>query len=99
MNYADIKRIDVANGPGIRVSIFVSGCTHCCKNCFNPETWDFGYGKTFTNYTIDEIIGYMKSDWWRSAGTIQSGRVVATFKNNKRMLSTKGCLVFYRIFV
>ena len=63
MNYADIKRIDVANGPGIRVSIFVSGCTHCCKNCFNPETWDFGYGKTFTNYTIDEIIGYMKPDY------------------------------------
>ena len=47
MNYADIKRIDVANGPGVRVSLFVSGCTHHCKECFNPETWDFGYGKLF----------------------------------------------------
>ncbi|MBR5588672.1 MAG: 4Fe-4S cluster-binding domain-containing protein, partial [Phascolarctobacterium sp.] len=44
MNYATIKKIDVANGPGIRVSLFVSGCTHHCKGCFNPEAWDFHYG-------------------------------------------------------
>lgn len=56
MNYADIKRIDVANGPGIRVSLFVSGCTHHCKGCFNPETWDFAYGKLFTENEMDEII-------------------------------------------
>lgn len=56
MNYADIKRIDVANGPGIRVSLFVSGCTHHCKGCFNPETWDFAYGKLFTEKEMDEII-------------------------------------------
>lgn len=62
MHYADIKRIDVANGPGIRVSLFVSGCTHKCKNCFNPETWDFNYGKAFTNHTIDEIISYMEPE-------------------------------------
>ena len=62
MNYCDIKKVDVANGPGIRVSLFVSGCTHHCKNCFNPETWDFNYGKTFTNHTIDTIIEYMKPD-------------------------------------
>ena len=58
MNYADIKRIDVANGPGVRVSLFVSGCTHHCKECFNPETWDFGYGKL-----LDEIIQYLKPDY------------------------------------
>lgn len=63
MNYCDIKRVDVANGPGIRVSLFVSGCTHQCKNCFNPETWDFNYGKAFTHHTIDTIIEYMKPDY------------------------------------
>lgn len=60
MNYADIKQYDVANGPGIRISLFVSGCTHHCKECFNPETWDFNYGKPFTQETIDLIIEYMK---------------------------------------
>ncbi|MBE5934508.1 MAG: anaerobic ribonucleoside-triphosphate reductase activating protein [Lachnospiraceae bacterium] len=58
MNYADIKQYDVANGPGVRVSLFVSGCTHQCKNCFNKEAWDFKYGKPFTNDTIDSIIEY-----------------------------------------
>ena len=60
MNYADIKKIDVANGPGVRVSIFVSGCNHHCKNCFNQETWDFNYGKEFTEETIEEIIDALK---------------------------------------
>ena len=58
MNYADIKQYDVANGPGVRVSLFVSGCTHYCKNCFNKEAWDFNYGHPFTNETIDTIIKY-----------------------------------------
>lgn len=62
MNYADIKRVDVANGPGVRVSLFVSGCRHRCKNCFNPETWDFHYGKTFTTGTIEQIIEYLRPD-------------------------------------
>ena len=56
MRYADIKKYDIANGIGVRVSIFVSGCTHHCKGCFNPEAWDFNYGKRFTKDTIDEII-------------------------------------------
>ena len=47
MNYADIRPIDVANGPGIRVSLFVSGCTHACPECFNPEAWDFSYGQPY----------------------------------------------------
>lgn len=62
MNYANIKRIDVANGPGIRVSLFVSGCTHHCKGCFNPETWDFNFGELFTEKQIDEIISYLEPD-------------------------------------
>lgn len=62
MNYADIKQYDVANGPGIRVSLFVSGCTHHCKECFNPETWDFNYGKPFIQETIDLILEYLAPD-------------------------------------
>ena len=62
MNYADIKDLDVANGPGIRTSLFVSGCTHHCKGCFNPETWDFNYGKEFTEAQIEKIIENMKPD-------------------------------------
>lgn len=63
MNYADIKQYDVANGPGVRVSIFVSGCTHHCKNCFNEETWDFNYGKPFTSSEIDLVLKYLKPDY------------------------------------
>lgn len=60
MNYADIKKYDIANGTGIRVTLFVSGCTHHCKGCFNKETWDFQYGRPFTEDTIDEIMGYLE---------------------------------------
>lgn len=56
MNYAEIKTFDIANGPGIRLSLFVSGCTHHCPGCFNKEAWDFNYGKPFTEETIDYII-------------------------------------------
>ncbi len=59
MNYGEIKNFDIANGEGVRVSLFVSGCTHHCKNCFNPETWNFDFGKPFTaeteNLIIDEL--------------------------------------------
>ena len=65
LNYASIKDCDIANGPGIRISLFVSGCTHHCKGCFNREAWDFDYGTPFTQQTIDEILkmlspGYIK---------------------------------------
>ena len=56
MNYADIKKADIANGTGVRVSVFVSGCTHACKNCFNRKAWDFNYGKEFTETEIDKIL-------------------------------------------
>lgn len=56
LNYGSIKKTDIANGIGIRVSLFVSGCTRHCKGCFNSETWDFNYGKPFTKETEDEII-------------------------------------------
>lgn len=56
MNYATIKKTDVANGPGVRVSLFVSGCTHHCKGCFNQEAWDFQYGQPYTQATEEEIL-------------------------------------------
>lgn len=63
MNYADIKRIDVANGPGIRVSLFVSGCTRHCEGCFNKETWDFNYGNYFSELEENQIIEYLSQDY------------------------------------
>ena len=60
MNYATIKNCDIANGPGIRISLFVSGCTHRCKGCFNEVAWDFDYGQPFTQQTIDEILSLME---------------------------------------
>ena len=60
MNYATIKPFDVANGPGVRVSLFVSGCTHRCKGCFNEEAWDFNYGEEFTEKQEKEILEAMK---------------------------------------
>ena len=62
MNYAEIKNFDIANGLGVRVSLFVSGCTHHCKNCFNQMTWDFKYGKEFTKEVEDLIIDYLKPE-------------------------------------
>lgn len=60
MNYATIKDLDIANGPGLRVSLFVSGCTHHCKGCFNPGSWNFNYGQSFTKGTEDEILCLLK---------------------------------------
>ena len=60
MNYATIKICYIANGPGVRVSLFVSGCTHHCKGCFNQVAWDFDYGQPFTQDTVDQIISMLK---------------------------------------
>lgn len=56
MRYGKINKTDIANGPGVRVSLFVSGCRNRCKGCFNPETWSFDYGESFTMRTIEEIL-------------------------------------------
>lgn len=63
MNYATIKWFDVSNGPGVRVSLYVSGCRNHCKNCFNPETWDFSYGEPFTRDVENAIIKGMIPDY------------------------------------
>ena len=63
MNYADIKRIDVANGEGVRVSVFVSGCNHHCKGCFNECAWDFNYGNKFTEKQEEEVLQDLDHDY------------------------------------
>lgn len=63
MNYATIKNCDIANGPGVRVSLFVSGCTHRCPGCFNEVAWDFGYGQPFTDETIDSILQMLRPSY------------------------------------
>ena len=65
MNYATIKPCDIANGPGVRVSLFVSGCTHHCKDCFNQEAWDFDYGQPFDQPVMDRILGLLDHDYIR----------------------------------
>lgn len=63
MNVAVIKKNDIANGPGVRVSLFVSGCRHHCKGCFNREAWDFNFGTPFTNQTEQEILAALQPDY------------------------------------
>lgn len=63
MNYAVIKKFDIANGPGVRVSLFVSGCRHKCKNCFNSEAWDFNFGSPFTLETLEELISSLDKEY------------------------------------
>ena len=63
MNYATIKKCDIANGPGVRVSLFVSGCRHHCKGCFNAETWDFQFGAPYTGQTEQEIFQALQPDY------------------------------------
>ncbi|MBR2704731.1 MAG: anaerobic ribonucleoside-triphosphate reductase activating protein [Clostridia bacterium] len=63
MNYADIKRIDTANGEGVRVSVFVSGCNHHCEGCFNQCAWDFNYGNKFTDIEINKVLEYLDHDY------------------------------------
>ena len=60
MNYASIRTCDIANGEGVRVSLFVSGCTHRCKGCFNEEAWDFAYGHPFTEKTENELVAALE---------------------------------------
>ena len=63
MNYGAIKKCDIANGVGVRTVLFVSGCTHHCKGCFQPETWNFDYGERYTKETEDEIIESLRPDY------------------------------------
>lgn len=63
MRYGEIKNCDIANGEGVRVSLFVSGCTHHCKGCFNPDTWDFDFGKPYTRETEESITDMLRPSY------------------------------------
>ena len=63
MYYSVIKNCDIANGPGVRVVLFVSGCRHHCPGCFQPQTWDFSYGQPFTQDTEDELLRHLQPDY------------------------------------
>ena len=65
MYYGNIKNYDIANGAGVRVTLFVSGCTNHCKGCFQPETWDFNYGRPFTDETEEELLSMLKPAYIR----------------------------------
>ncbi len=69
MNFGEIKKHDIADGPGVRVTLFVSGCTHHCEGCFNPETWDFQYGQPFTGAVAEEILKALSPDYTINAFT------------------------------
>lgn len=72
MNYGEIKKYDIANGIGVRTSLFVSGCRHHCKGCFNPETWSFEYGKTYTKETEEDIVSSL-APYYISGLTVLGG--------------------------
>lgn len=78
MNYGNIKECDIADGPGVRVSLFVSGCRHHCKGCFNAETWDFGFGQHYTEETEAEILRLL------GAGFVQGLRFWVVNRSNRR---------------
>lgn len=63
MYYGNIKKTDIADGDGVRVSLFVSGCRNCCKGCFQPETWDFKYGMEFTQETENQILEFLRPSY------------------------------------
>ena len=63
MYYGNIKKTDIADGDGVRVSLFASGCRNCCKGCFQPETWDFKYGTEFTQETENQILEFLRPSY------------------------------------
>ena len=84
MNYCNIKKCDIANGEGVRTTLFVSGCTNHCQECFQPETWDFNYGTPFTAETEDELIESMKPAYVRGL-TLLGGEPMEP-KNQRALL-------------
>ena len=84
MNYAEIKNLDIANGPGLRVSLFVTGCTHHCKGCFNEETWNFKYGEPFTEKTEEQILKLLEPSY--VSGLTVLGGEPMEYVNQKELL-------------
>lgn len=102
MNYGEIKKYDIANGIGVRTSLFVSGCRHHCKGCFNPETWSFEYGKTYTKETENDIVSSL-APYYISGLTVLGGEpfepenqatIVGLFKRVKEEYPDKNIWVY-----
>ena len=97
MNYATIKNCDIANGPGVRVSLFVSGCTHHCPGCFNEVAWDFSYGEPFTEETENTILKLLRPSYIRGLTLLggepfepqNQGAVVGLLRRVRRELPEK----------
>ncbi len=102
MNYATIKNCDIANGPGVRVSLFVSGCTHRCPGCFNEIAWDFDYGQPFTQETMDSILAMLRPPYIKGLTLLggepfepeNQGAVVELLRQVKRELPEKSIWAF-----
>lgn len=102
MNYATIKNCDIANGPGVRVSLFVSGCTHRCPGCFNQVAWDFDYGQPFTRETIDSILDMLAPAYIRGLTLLggepfepqNQGPIVELLRQVKARYPEKGIWAF-----
>ena len=102
MNYATIKNCDIANGPGVRVSLFVSGCTHRCKGCFNEVAWDFDYGQPFTEEVMDSIVQMLRPSYVRGLTLLggepfepqNQGAVVELLRRVKKELPEKSIWAF-----
>ena len=102
MNYAVIKNCDISNGPGVRVSLYVSGCTHHCKGCFNEVAWDFDYGQPFTEDTIEAILDMLRPSYIRGLTLLggepfepqNQGPVVGLLRRIKAELPEKSIWAF-----
>ena len=102
MNYATIKNCDIANGPGVRVSLFVSGCTHRCPGCFNEVAWDFDYGQPFTQEVMDSILDMLRPSYIRGLTLLggepfepqNQGAVVQLLRRVKQELPEKSIWAF-----
>ena len=86
MYYCNIKKSDIADGPGVRVTLFVSGCTHHCEECFQPETWNFTYGQPFTKEVEEELMEALRPGY--VAGDRKSTRLNSSHKVQSRMPSS-----------
>jgi len=102
MNYATIKNCDIANGPGVRVSLFVSGCTHRCKGCFNEVAWDFDYGQPFTPEVMQSILDMLRPAYIRGLTPLggepfepqNQGPVVELLREIKKQMPEKSIWAF-----
>ena len=102
MNYATIKNCDIANGPGVRVSLFVSGCTHRCPGCFNEVAWDFDYGEPFTEAVMDRVLDMLRPSYVRGLTLLggepfepqNQGAVVELLRRIKKEMPEKSIWAF-----